>query len=72
MKLVHAHKVRPLEVKNKQLETVFGKKRVFLIYEQKLLELLRFCPKCGALVLQESIEEVQNECTQAFVQTELF
>ena len=46
------------------VESSFGKQRVFLIYEQKLKELLRFCPRCGALIVPESIEEVQNEGTQ--------
>ena len=43
------------------VESSFGKQRVFLIYEQKLKELLLFCPRCGALIVPESIEEVQNE-----------
>ena len=38
-----------------------GKQQVFLIYEQKLWELLRFCPKCGMLIEQESIQEGKNE-----------
>ena len=42
----------------------FGKQRVFLTYEQKLQELLRFCPKCGMLIEQESIQEVKNEGSQ--------
>ena len=38
---------------------------MFLIYEQKLKELLRFCPRCGTLnIIAESIEEVQNDGTQ--------
>ena len=50
----------------------FGKQRVFLIYEQKLQDLLRFCPKCGALVLQESIEEVHNEGSQLSLKLNCF
>ena len=33
----------------------FGKQWVFLIYEQKLQELLPFCPKCCMLIEQESV-----------------
>ena len=46
------------------VECGFGNQHVFLIYEQKLKELLRFCPRCGALMVPENIEEVQNEGTQ--------
>ena len=46
------------------VECSFGNQRVFLIYEQKVKELLRFCPRCGALIVPENIEEVQNEGTQ--------
>ena len=46
------------------VKSSFGKQRVFLIYEQKLQELLRFCPKCGMLIEQESIQEVNNEGSQ--------
>ena len=42
----------------------FGKQWVFLIYEQKLQELLPFCPKCCMLIEQESIQEVKNEGSQ--------
>ena len=31
------------------VESSFGKQHVFLIYEQKLKELLRYCPGCGVL-----------------------
>ena len=40
------------------------KNRVFLVYEEKLKELLRFYPKCGSLVVPESIEEIKNEGSQ--------
>ncbi|KAK2564383.1 hypothetical protein P5673_011809, partial [Acropora cervicornis] len=42
----------------------FGKQWVFLIYKQKLQELLPFCPKCCMLIEQESIQEVKNEGSQ--------
>ena len=40
------------------------KERVFLVYEEQLKELLRFCPRCGSLIIQESTVEVQNEGSQ--------
>ena len=42
----------------------FGKQWVFLKNEQKLQELLPFCPKCCMLIEQESIQEVKNEGSQ--------
>ena len=49
---------------DRTVKSCFGKQRGFLIYEQKLQELLRFCPKCGMLIEQESIQEVKNEGSQ--------
>ena len=46
------------------MKSSFGKQRVSLIYEQKLQERLRFYPKCGMLIEQESIQEVKNEGSQ--------
>ena len=40
------------------------KERVFLVYDQQLKELLRFCPKCGSLIISENTIEVQNEGSQ--------
>ncbi|XP_078365926.1 uncharacterized protein LOC144650142 [Oculina patagonica] len=40
------------------------KQRVFLVYEENLKELLRFCPNCGALVIPENTVEVNNEGSQ--------
>ena len=37
------------------VKSSFGKQRVFLIYEQKLQELLRFCPKCFLPSLARSV-----------------
>ena len=40
------------------------KQRVFLVYEEKLKELLRFCPICGSLIISENTVETSNEGTQ--------
>ena len=40
------------------------KERVFLVYEEKLRELLRFCPSCGSFIVPESKVEIQNEGSQ--------
>ena len=41
-----------------------GTKRFFLVYEDNLRELLKFCPKCGSPVINEEIEERENEGSQ--------
>jgi len=41
-----------------------SKERVFLVYESKLKELLRFCPTCGSIIIQDLIKEMQNEGSQ--------
>lgn len=43
-----------------ELESSVGKQRVFLVYEQKLKELLRFCPSCGSPTVQESIDYITS------------
>ena len=40
------------------------KERVFLVYEERLKELLRYCPKCGSLLFSENTIEVHNEGSQ--------
>jgi len=40
------------------------KQRVFLVYEEKLKELLHFCPICGSLIISENTVETSNEGTQ--------
>ena len=41
-----------------------SKQRVFLVYEEKLKELLCFCPICGSLIIPENTVEVSNEGMQ--------
>ena len=39
-------------------------KRLLLVYEDNLRELLKFCPKCGSPVISDKIEERENEGSQ--------
>ena len=39
----------------------YSKERIFLVYDEKLRELLRFCPSCESPIVPESSIEVQNE-----------
>ena len=41
-----------------------SKQRVLIVYEEKLRELMRFCPHCGALVESDNMVEVKNEGSQ--------
>ena len=41
-----------------------SKQRVLIVYEEKLRELMQFCPRCGALVESENTTEVKNEGSQ--------
>ena len=41
-----------------------NKEQVFMVYEEQLKKLLRFCPKCGSLIILERTVEIQNEGSQ--------
>lgn len=43
-----------------EMDHIHSKERVFLAYEEKLRELLQFCPSCGSLIVPESKVEIQN------------
>ena len=49
---------------NVETDITKSKQRVFLVYEEKLKELLRFCPICGSLIIPENTVEVFNEGSQ--------
>ena len=46
---------------NIETDNTKSNQRVFLAYEEKLQELLRFCPICGSLIILENTVEVFNE-----------
>ena len=52
---------------SKKTDNTTPTERVFLVYESKLKDLLRFCPLCGALVIQDSTVEVSKEGIQLFL-----
>ena len=47
-----------------QNEYTSGTKRMLLVYEDNLRELLKFCPKCGSPVNSEEIKERESEGSQ--------
>ena len=59
---VSQDKTEPSSQEFEKLESI--KNRVFLVYEEKLKELLRVCPSCGSLVVPENTVEIQNEGSQ--------
>ncbi len=38
--------------------------RPCLVFEQQLIQLLQYCLKCGSLIMQEDVKELQNEGSQ--------
>ena len=53
-----------LQEQDMAMDDNYSKERIFLVYEEKLRELLRFCPSCGSPIVPESSIEVQNEGSQ--------
>lgn len=46
------------------MKVSFDRQRTFLVYEENLKELYRFCPNCGSPTITREVNEVPNEGSQ--------